>query len=193
MTLCHALLLPIFSYYSFSYLLFQVLHIAYEEATVPEKWRSSSGGLSFSTNDPLVLPPLLPDSSNWLERARIGASLTGSAVPHMLTTKAAFFLSIASASSCESVIRDANERPVEPWGEGHKAQSCQGGLFGFQRRKVAEWSREDMILAMSWLGAVFQKAAAQFMNLGMDGWLLEVVDDVVLQVWTMDTHPNMWS
>ena len=111
----------------------------------------------------------------------------------MLTTKAAFFLSIASASSCESVIRDANERPVEPWEKATKPNHARGGLFGFQRRKVAEWSREDMILAMSWLGAVFQKAAAQFMNLGMDGWLLEVVDDVVLQVWTMDTHPNMWS
>lgn len=139
------------------------------------------GRLSFTTCDPVALPPRLPSSDNWLERARVGASSLGNMFPHMLASKVAFFLSIASNSIASHIINAAKQRDTGEWLAAAKLHS-KTQLHRFQMHPLAEWHREDLQLALSWLGEAMRPATQRLIEMGVDGWLLEVVDDQVLEV-----------
>ena len=159
----------------------QVLHIAYDDVPVPEKYRGANGGLNFATADPITLPAKIPSSKSWLDRARVAVSSIGSAAPHMLSSKIAFFLSIACSASLQSQISDAAKRTPENWTAANRVDD-KYQLHNFQVTPVADWKPEDLILGLSFLGECMQPNTQRLLELGIDGWLLEVVDDRVLEV-----------
>jgi hypothetical protein len=111
----------------------------------------------------------------------VAAASVGYAAPHLLASRVAFFLSVASASSVRAAISDAAKREPEEWAAANRVDD-KHQLHNFQMTAVADWKREDLILGMSFLGESIKPATQRLLELGIDGWLLELLDDEVLQV-----------
>ena len=106
----------------------------------------------------------------------------------MLSSRVAFFLSISCSSSLRAAISDAAKRTPEKWAAANRVDD-KHQLHNFQVTPVADWKPEDLILGMSFLGECIKPNTRRLLDLGIDGWLLEVVDDRVLEVLLLDLLP----
>lgn len=159
---------------------FQVLHIPFDDAAVPEEWAGGEAGLSFATHC-VQLPPAEYGAGSWVQRVHAAACEIGRSASRLLPDQAQFFLQLASANTAEARLAKGWKVDLGAWRAANDLEP-KLRLHPFQMKPLSCWDREDMLLAFSYLGASVQPSCQRLADLGMTGWLLDASNESILEV-----------